>query len=88
MTRKIAPLTELAQNNPLHPLMLVVGVLLAAAMAKLGHAMLGTGGMLAFYPTYLAWLGIGRSAAGLVARLSLSLRAIDQHAYARIPVRR
>jgi hypothetical protein len=47
--------------------MLIVGVLLAAATAKLGHAMWGTGGMLAFYPVYLAMLGIGRRAAALVA---------------------
>ena len=88
MTRKIAPFRKLARKNPLPPLMLVVGVLLAAAMAKLGHAILGTGGMLAFYPTYLAWLGIGRSAAGLLARLNLPLRPRHQLACAGIPVRR
>ena len=88
MTRKIAPFRKLARKNPLPPLMLVVGVLLAAAMAKLGHAMLGTGGMLAFYPTYLAGLGIGRSVAGLVARLNLPQGCIHQLAYAGMSVRR
>jgi len=63
VTTNIVPFSELARKNPLHPLMLIVGVLLAAVTAKLGHAMWGTGGMLAFYPVYLAMLGIGRRAA-------------------------
>jgi hypothetical protein len=79
VTRKIAPFRKLAQQNPLPPLMLVLGVLLAGAMAKLGHVMLGTGGMLAFYPTYLVMLGIGQGAAGLLARLNLPQRALHQH---------
>jgi hypothetical protein len=47
--------------------MLIVGVLLAAVTAKLGHAMWGTGGTLALYPAYLAMLQIGRWAADFVA---------------------
>ena len=67
MTTNIVPFSELARKNPLHPLMLIVGVLLAAVTAKLGHAMWGTGGTLALYPAYLAMLQIGRWAADFVA---------------------
>jgi hypothetical protein len=67
VTTNVAPFSELAQKNPLHPLMLIVGILLAGVTAKLGHAMWGTGGVLALYPAYLAMLQVGRWAAAFVA---------------------
>jgi len=84
VTRNIAQFSALARRHPLHPVMPIVGVLLAAVTAKLGHAMWGTGGMLAFYPVYLAMLGIGRNAAALVRRISVSEWPAQEHAYARI----
>jgi hypothetical protein len=86
--KKIAPVRQLAQHHPLHALMIVIGVLLAAVTAKLGHEMWGIGGMLAFYPTYLAILGVGRSAAAVLARISVPQLPARERAYARIAVRR
>jgi hypothetical protein len=86
VTKKIAPMRQLAQHHPLHPLMIVIGVLIVAATGKLGHGMWGIGGMFAFYPTYLAMLVAGRSASALLARLSLPPLAAQERAYARVRV--
>jgi hypothetical protein len=88
VTKKIAPMRQLAQHNPLHPLMIVIGVVMVAATAKLGHGMWGIGGLLAFYPTYLAMLAAGRSAAALLSRLSVPPLLGRKPAYARISVAR
>jgi hypothetical protein len=83
VTKKIAPMQQLAQHHPLHPLMIVIGVLIVAATAKLGHAMWGIGGTLAFYPTYLAMLAAGKSAAALLSRISVASLLAQERAYAR-----
>jgi hypothetical protein len=79
---------HLAQHHPLHPLMIVIGVVIVAATAKLGHGMWGIGGMLAFYPTYLTMLVAGRSAAALFSRISIPQLVAQERAYARVSVRR
>src|SRR6266849_3313094 len=71
VTKNIAPMRQLAQHNPRHPLMVVIAVLILAVTAKLGHGTWGIGGMLAFYPTYLTMLGARRSAAQLLSRISV-----------------
>ena len=63
MTQPIAALPKLAQRHPLHPAVVVLGILVIAATAKLGHGMWGISGLLAFYPAYLAMLAARRSAA-------------------------
>ena len=68
--------------------MIVISVLIVAATGKLGHGMWGIGGMLAFYPTYLAMLVAGRGAAALLARISIPRLLAQEPAYARISVRR
>ncbi len=88
MTQKIAPVRQLAQHHPLHPLMIIIGVVMVAATAKLGHGMWGIGGVLAFYPTYLTMLVAGRSAAALLSRISLPPLLAQERAYARVAVRR
>ena len=87
MTKKIAPMRQLAQHHPLHPLMIVIGVLIAAATAKLGHGMWGVGGLLAFYPTYLIMLAAGPRAAAVLARISVPPLPAPEPAYARISIR-
>jgi hypothetical protein len=87
VTEKATPVSQLAQQNPLHALMVVVGVLLVAVTAKLGHGIWGVGGMLGFYPAYLAMLAAGRSAAAVLARMSIPQSPVQQRAYARICVR-
>ena len=37
VTKKIAPMSQLAQRHPLHPLMVVIGVLIVALTVKIGH---------------------------------------------------
>ena len=44
---------QLAERHPLHPLMVVVGMLMVALTAKIGHGMWGIDAMLVFYPAYL-----------------------------------
>jgi hypothetical protein len=85
---KIAPTRQFAQRHPLHPLMIVIGVLIAAATAKLDHGMWGIGGMMAFYPTYLTMLVAGRSTAALFSRIGVPRLVAQEHAYARVSVRR
>ena len=87
MTQPIAALPKLARHHPLHPAAVVLGILVIAATAKLGHGMWGIGGLLAFYPAYLAMLAVQRSAAPALSRLGLP-RLASPHAYARGPVPR
>jgi hypothetical protein len=49
----------------------VIGILIAAGTAKLGHGMWGIAGLLAFYPIYLATLTARHSAAAALARFNL-----------------
>jgi hypothetical protein len=87
VTKKIAPMRHLAHQHPLHPLMIVVGLLIVAATAKLGHATWGIGGMFALYPIYLAMLVAGRSTAALLSRISVPRLVAQEPAYARVSVR-
>jgi hypothetical protein len=82
--KKIVPMRQLAQHHPLHPLMVVIGVLIATATAKLGHGMWGIGAMLAFYPAYLTMLGAGRRAAALLSRISVPQLLAQERAYAKV----
>jgi hypothetical protein len=81
---------KLARHDPLHPAMVVTGILIVAGTAKLGHGMWGVGGLLAFYPIYLAMLIAGRTAAAALARFGLLLLSALQPAcrYAVVRVRR
>jgi hypothetical protein len=88
VTERKAPMRQLAQHHPLHPLMVVIGALIVAAMAKLGHGMWGIGGMLALYPTYLTMLAVGRSAAASLLRISVPQLVAQERAYASASVRR
>jgi hypothetical protein len=83
VTKKIAPMSQLAQRHPLHPLMVVVGVLIVALTAKIGHGMWGVDGIFAFYPAYLIMLIAGGRLAA-----ALSRRSAGSLVQARIPVRR
>jgi len=83
VTKTIAPVRQLAQSHPLHPLMIVIGLLVAAGTAKLGHAMWGIEGMLAFYPTYLVMRAAGR-AAGLLSSIRLPQSLAPEQAFARV----
>jgi hypothetical protein len=87
VTKKIVPMRQLAQQHPLHPLMIVIGLLIVAATAKLGHGTWGIGGMLAFYPTYLAMLVTGRNSAALLPRISVPRLVAQEPAYARVCAR-
>ena len=87
MTQPVAALPKLAQHHPLHPAVVVLGILVIAGTAKLGHGMWGISGLLAFYPAYLAMLAARRSAAPTLSRLGLP-RLTSPHAYARVPVPR
>ena len=84
MTKTLKPMRHLAQHNPLHPLMVVLGVVMVAATAKLGHGMWGIGGMLAFYPIYLAMLVAGRRAAALLSGISIPQLIGQEPVYARV----
>jgi len=53
MSKRVAPMWQIAERHPLHPLMVVVGVLMVALAAKIGHGMWGIDAMLVFYPAYL-----------------------------------
>lgn len=86
MTQPIAALPKPAGHH-LHPAVVVLGILVIAATAKLGHGMWGISGLLAFYPAYLAMLAARRSAAPALSRLGLP-RLASPHAYARVPVPR
>jgi hypothetical protein len=88
VTKKIAPTRQLAQHHPLHPLMIVIGVVMVAVTAKLGHGVWGIGGIFAFYPAYLTMLVAGRSAAALLSRISVPPLLAQERAYARVAVRR
>ena len=83
MTKKIAPMSQLAQRHPLHPLMVVIGVLIVALTAKIGHGLWGVDGIFAFYPAYLIMLIAGSRLAAVLSR-----RGAESLAQARIPVRR
>jgi hypothetical protein len=82
VTKKIAPMSQLAQRHPLHPLMVVIGVMIVALTAKIGHGMWGVDGIFAFYPAYLMLIAGSRLAT------VLSRRSTGPLAPARIPVRR
>ena len=43
MTKKIAPMSQLAERHPLHPLMIVIGVLIVALSADIGPGVPGAG---------------------------------------------
>jgi hypothetical protein len=77
MTQPIAALPKLARHHPLHPAVVVLGILVIAATAKLGHGMWGISGLLAFYPAYLAMLAARRSAAPALSRLD-KVRATER----------
>ncbi|HEY7246878.1 MAG TPA: hypothetical protein VH678_23635 [Xanthobacteraceae bacterium] len=77
MSQAVAAL-KLARRSPLHPAVVVAGILTIAATAKLGHGTWGIGGMFAFYPVYVATLA---------ARVSLSSLAL-RRAHARVGIRR
>ena len=83
MTKKIAPMSQLAQRYPLHPLMVVIGMLIVALTARVGHGMWGIDGIFAFYPAYLIVLIAGSRLAA-----ALSRRGAESLAQATIPVRR
>jgi hypothetical protein len=83
VTKKIAPMSQLAQRHPLHPLMVVIGMLIVALTAKVGHGMWGVDGIFAFYPAYLFILIAGSRLAAMLSR-----RSTGSLAQARIPVRR
>jgi len=68
VTKKIAPMSQLAQRHPLHPLMVVIGVLIVALTAKIGHGMWGVGAIFAFYPAYLIILIAGSRFAAVLDR--------------------
>ena len=78
MTRRIRRVRLVARLNPLHPLMIVMGIVLVAVTAKLGHGMWGIGGMLAFYPTYLAMLIVGARAGALLSRMIIVPQVLGQ----------
>jgi hypothetical protein len=83
VTKKIAPMSQVAQRHPLHPLMIVIGVLIVALTAKVGHGMWGVDGIFAFYPAYVIMLIAGSRLAAVLSR-----RSTGPLAPARIPVRR
>jgi hypothetical protein len=83
VTKKIAPMSQLAQRHPLHPLMVVIGVLIVALTAKVGHGMWGVDGIFTFYPAYLIVLIASSRLAA-----ALSRRGAGSLAQARILVRR
>jgi hypothetical protein len=78
VTRRIRRVQLVARLNPLHPLMIVMGIVLMAVTAKLGHGMWGVGGMLAFYPTYLAMLIAGARARALLVRMIIVPQVLGQ----------
>jgi hypothetical protein len=88
VTKNIAPMSQLARRYPLHPLMIVIGVLIVASTAKIGHGMWGVDGMLAFYPAYLIMLIGGRRVAAALSRMSAPQLFAQEPAYARVPARR
>jgi hypothetical protein len=51
--------------------MVVVGIVLVAATAKLGHGIWGIGGMLVLYPAYLGMLLAGQRVAAALSRVSI-----------------
>jgi hypothetical protein len=84
VTKTFKPMRQLARHHSLHPLMVVLGVVMVAATAKLGHGMWGIGGMLAFYPIYLAMLVAGRRAAALLSGISIPQLIGQEPVYARV----
>jgi len=88
VTKKIAPISQLPRHYPLHPLMIVIGVLIVASAAKIGHGMWGVDGMLAFSPAYLIMLVAGRRVADALSRMSAPQLLAQEPAYARISARR
>jgi hypothetical protein len=84
VTQPIPVLPKLARLYPLHPALVVAGILVVAASAKLGHELSGITLLLAFYPAYVAVLAVRNSAAPALARLGLS-RFGPGHVHARVP---
>jgi hypothetical protein len=75
--QRIMAIRQFTEHHPLHPVMIVFGILLAAGAAKSGHAMWAVGGMLAFYPIYLMSFVTARNGAALLARIDrLRLRPL------------
>jgi hypothetical protein len=87
VTQSIAALPTLARHHPLHPAVVVLGILVIAGTAKLGHGMWGISGLLVFYPAYLAMLATHRSAALALSRAGLAPFG-SARAYERVPVPR
>jgi hypothetical protein len=87
VTKNIAPMSQLARRYPLHPLMIVIGVLIVASTAKIGHGMWGVDGMLAFYPAYLIMLVVMRRLAAVPSGISAQPVLARVPAYARISLR-
>jgi hypothetical protein len=75
--QRIVAIRQFTQHHPLHPVMIVFGILRAAAAAKSGHAIWAVGGMLSFYPIYLGTFVAARNGAALLARIDrLRLRLL------------
>jgi hypothetical protein len=53
MRKQVAPMWKIAERHPLHPLMVILGVLMVALTAKTGHGLWGIDAMLVFCPAYL-----------------------------------
>jgi hypothetical protein len=70
--QRIVAIRQFTQDHPLHPVMIVLGILVAAAAAKSGHAIWAVGGMLSFYPVYLMTFVAARNASALLARIDRS----------------
>jgi hypothetical protein len=87
VTKNIPPMSQLARRYPLHPLMIVIGVLIVASTAKIGHGMWGVDGMLAFYPAYLIMLVVMRWLAAVPSGISTPPVLARVSAYARISLR-
>jgi hypothetical protein len=79
----VASIKQLAHDNPLPPLGLLLAVLLAAVMAKLDHSGWAATAMLAFYPAYLGTVAVARIAVCLLARVPFQ-SAAERSALARL----
>ena len=72
MKQRIVAIRQFTEHHPLHPMMIVFEILIAAAAAKSGHAIWAVGGMLSFYPVYLMTFVAARNGAALLARIDRS----------------
>jgi hypothetical protein len=83
VSRQLKLVRKLARRRPLHPLMIVIGLLLVAGTAKLGHAMWGVGGIVSFYPAYVGILLASRQLTGFLSQLSFPQPILPQLAVCR-----